>query len=364
MRAPLRISSVVIPQIDRIADHPSDPIAYGAAVARSAGQGRRPVFRVRIASADDARPENASRRRSRALDRSEHDGKLVVHRNGGLRTVLSSIIVMLTVCAVVACATADAIAESPFTTPPARLKSAARSLDPWAAHIAEAAKRFNIPERWIRAVMAVESIGDRTARSPKGAMGLMQIMPKTWNELRARYALGNDPWQPRANIMAGAAYLREMHDRYGSIAAMLAAYNAGPNRYDAHLASGRAIPAETVDYVAKIAPMIDGKVPVMRLAGIASRASWSRGPIFVGRSSVHPDDGSTTADPPSGRPSRAPAIVDLSALVPPSDGLFVRRPRQMENSDEHRVSTLRGVRHRRYGGGQEGRPGNNRRKAR
>jgi membrane-bound lytic murein transglycosylase B len=133
--------------------------------------------------------------------------------------------------------------------------------------------------------MAVESTGDRTARSPKGAMGLMQIMPKTWNELRARYGLGNDPWQPRANIMAGAAYLREMHDRYGSMAAMLAAYNAGPRRYDAHLANGRALPAETVDYVAKIAPMIDGKVPVMRLAGIASRASWSRGPIFVGRSS-------------------------------------------------------------------------------
>jgi hypothetical protein len=85
-----------------------------------------------------------------------------------------------------------------------------------------------------------------------------------------------------------------MHDRYGSMAAMLAAY-AGPRRYDAHLASGRALPAETVDYVAKIAPMIDGQGPVMRLAGIASRASWSRGPIFVGRSAVHPDDGSTTS---------------------------------------------------------------------
>jgi hypothetical protein len=126
--------------------------------------------------------------------------------------------------------------------------------------------------------------------------------------------------------MAGAAYLREMHDRYGSMAAMLAAYNAGPRRYDAHLANGRALPAETVDYVAKIAPMIDGKVPVMRLAGIASRASWSRGPIFVGRSSVHPDDEFDDFRS-SGRPSSAPAIVDLSALVPPSDGLFVRRLR-------------------------------------
>lgn len=327
MRAPLQLSSVVIPLIDRIANHPSDPIAHGAAVARSAGQGRRPVFRMRVASTNDVRPENASRRRSLALECSEHDGKLLAYRNGSFRAVLSSIMVMLSACAVVSCATADATAESPFTASPARLKSAAPSRDPWAAHIAEAAKRFAIPERWIRAVMAVESTGDRTARSPKGAMGLMQIMPKTWNELHARYGLGSDPWQPRANIMAGAAYLREMHDRYGSIAAMLAAYNAGPKRYDAHLANGRALPAETVDYVAKIAPMIGGKVPVMRLAGIASRASWSHGPIFVGRSAVHPDDGSTTSDLPSGGPSRAPVIVDLSALVPPSDGLFVRRLR-------------------------------------
>lgn len=327
MRAWLRISSVVIPLIDRIVDHPSDPIARQAAVARSEGQGRRQVFRQRGMSWNNARPENASRRRSLALDRSEHDGKLMAYRNGGFRVVLSSIIVMLTACAVISCTTADATAESPFALPPARVKSAVPARDPWAAHIAEAAKRFAIPERWIRAVMAVESTGVRTARSPKGAMGLMQIMPKTWDELRARYALGSDPWQPRANILAGAAYLRELHDLYGSIVAMLAAYNAGPKRFDAHLASGRALPAETVAYVAKIAPMIDGKVPVMRLAGIASRASWSRGPIFVGRSRVHSDDDSETADLPSGRPSNAPVIVDLSALVPPSDGIFVRRPR-------------------------------------
>lgn len=304
MRAPLRISSVVIPLIDRIADHPSDPIACQAAVARSAGQGR---------------PHG---RRSLALDRSEHGGRLMASRDGEPCALLSSIIAALIACGVIVVAAPSASAD-----PPTHRGSTIAPSDPWAADIAEAATRFAIPERWIRAVMAVESTGDRTARSPKGAMGLMQIMPKTWNELRTRYALGSDPWQPRANIMAGAAYLREMHDRYGSIAAMLAAYNAGPKRYDAHLANGRALPAETVDYVAKIAPMIGGKVPVMRLAGIASRVSWSRGPIFVGRSAVHPDDGSTTSDVPSGRPSNAPAIVDLSALVPPSDGLFVRRPR-------------------------------------
>ena len=47
-------------------------------------------------------------------------------------------------------------------------------------------------------------------------MGLMQIMPKTWIELRARYGLGADPYDPHDNILAGAAYIRQLHDRYGS----------------------------------------------------------------------------------------------------------------------------------------------------
>ena len=73
-------------------------------------------------------------------------------------------------------------------------------------------------------------------------MGLMQIMPKTYAELRARHRLGPDAYDPRDNILAGAAYLREMLDRYGS-PGFLAAYNAGPLRYDQHLATGRPLPA-------------------------------------------------------------------------------------------------------------------------
>ncbi len=57
--------------------------------------------------------------------------------------------------------------------------------DPYAAHITEAATRFRLPATWIRAVMRTESAGDPRAISPKGAMGLMQIMPATWAELRA-----------------------------------------------------------------------------------------------------------------------------------------------------------------------------------
>jgi soluble lytic murein transglycosylase-like protein len=90
------------------------------------------------------------------------------------------------------------------------------SVRPFAAFVAEASKRFGVPEHWIRAVMHAESSAKQRARSSKGAMGLMQIMPKTWTELRARYGLGADPYDPRDNILAGAAYIRELYDRYGA----------------------------------------------------------------------------------------------------------------------------------------------------
>src|SRR5690348_6938423 len=106
-----------------------------------------------------------------------------------------------------------------------------RTSEPYAELIAEAAHRFAIPPTWIQAIMRVESRGDRRAVSPKGAMGLMQLMPATWAALRARYGLGRDAFDAHDNILAGAAFLREMHDRYGS-PGFLAAYNAGPGRYE------------------------------------------------------------------------------------------------------------------------------------
>ena len=118
--------------------------------------------------------------------------------------------------------------------------------------IAEAAHRFALPARWISRVMRVESAGDVRAVSSAGAMGLMQIMPATWKELRVRYHLGHDPFDAHDNIFAGAAYLRELYDRYGS-PGFLAAYNAGPERYEEYLA-GRPLPRETSAYVAKLAP--------------------------------------------------------------------------------------------------------------
>ena len=133
--------------------------------------------------------------------------------------------------------------------------------DPWGPHIREAAARFAIPQAWIRAVMRQESGGRTTAAdgspitSSAGAMGLMQVMPGTYDILRRRYRLGPDPFEPRSNIMAGAAYLKEMHARFGA-PAFLAAYNAGPDRVAAYLAGQTGLPDETVNYVASIGPRI------------------------------------------------------------------------------------------------------------
>lgn len=162
---------------------------------------------------------------------------------------------------------------------------AARSVvaDPYATHIAEASQRFGIPEHWIRAVLRAESAGDVRAISAAGAIGLMQIMPVTWAALRDRHGLGRDPYQPRDNILAGTAYMREMWDRYGNVVAMLAAYNAGPNRYDEYRSTGRALPAETRAYVAALAPLIGGAVPADLQKTAAPPTDWRAAPLFVGR---------------------------------------------------------------------------------
>lgn len=133
----------------------------------------------------------------------------------------------------------------------------AAALDRFQAHIVEASQRFGIPARWIEAVILAESSGDPKAISPKGAMGMMQLMPATWAELRDQYDLGADPFDPRTNILAGTAYLRAMQDRFDH-PALFAAYNAGPGRYEDHLRTGKPLPAETRAYVARIAEMLAG----------------------------------------------------------------------------------------------------------
>ncbi len=137
--------------------------------------------------------------------------------------------------------------------------------DPWGPYIREASKRFDVPEIWIRSVMRVESGGNeyldgQLITSSAGAMGLMQVMPETYDDLRDRYSLGDDPFDPHDNILAGTAYMREMYDIYGS-PGFLAAYNAGPRRLDDYLSNNRPLPDETRRYVAMIGPDIVGIYP-------------------------------------------------------------------------------------------------------
>ena len=126
-------------------------------------------------------------------------------------------------------------------------------MDRWQPFISEASKRFAVPEKWIRAVIRVES-GGRTIlfgkpiTSDAGAMGLMQLMRDTYNEMRTRNGLGTDPYNARDNILAGTAYLRELYGKYG-YPHLFAAYNAGPGRLEDHLHKGQALPAETRAYV-------------------------------------------------------------------------------------------------------------------
>lgn len=198
------------------------------------------------------------------------------------------------------------------------------SNDPYGAFIAEAAQRFGVPETWIRAVTRVESAGDVRAISSAGAMGLMQVMPATWANLRVRHRLGANPYDPRDNILAGAAYLREMHDRYGS-PGFLAAYNAGPGRYEEYLA-GRPLPAETRAYVATLAPIVGGGdlTGPVRVAA-ADPLAWTRAPLFVVQSA-----GSGSAEPVQfdGTPDDNTAAVperDQGPAASRPDGLFVAR---------------------------------------
>lgn len=185
-----------------------------------------------------------------------------------------------------------------------------------AGFVAEASQRFAIPSSLIRAVMRAESLGDARALSPKGAMGLMQIMPETWAELRLRYGLGTDPYDPRDNITAGTAYLRELHDRYGE-RGFLAAYNAGPGRYEAHLATGRPLPSETLAYITAIASLIGAHSGDEGSIAIGSR-SWTSASLFVRHTA-------TGSAPSSVQTERAPVdgmAPSRAALTPLSDGLF------------------------------------------
>ncbi|SEE65323.1 Soluble lytic murein transglycosylase [Rhizobiales bacterium GAS188] len=189
----------------------------------------------------------------------------------------------------------------------------------WSSFVAEAAQRFSIPMNWIWSVMRIESQGDTRAVSPKGAVGLMQVMPRTYGALRARHHLGADPFNPHDNILAGSAYLREMYDHYGS-PGFLAAYNAGPRRYEDHLAGRRALPDETRAYLGKLSSAIGGVRSESAVFIRSNAASPTQVRLFAPRGNVMSISGRPSAEEPMPRAR----VVDLSALVPQSAGLFAR----------------------------------------
>jgi soluble lytic murein transglycosylase-like protein len=114
-------------------------------------------------------------------------------------------------------------------------------------YLQEASRAHLVPVALLRAVIHVESSGDAGAVSPKGAQGLMQLMPATAGRLGV-----TDPFDPRQNVLGGARYLRFLLDVFeGDAALALAAYNAGENAVVRH----RGIPpyAETRQYLLRVA---------------------------------------------------------------------------------------------------------------
>lgn len=116
---------------------------------------------------------------------------------------------------------------------------------PYGAIIDSVSARHGVPARLVRALIKVESDFQERARSPQGAMGLMQLMPGT----AKRFAVA-DPYNPRQNIEGGIKYLKQLLDRFPTTALALAAYNAGEAAVDRF----RGIPpyAETHNYVRRI----------------------------------------------------------------------------------------------------------------
>jgi soluble lytic murein transglycosylase-like protein len=302
MTLPQSCKSSAIPLFGQNTDHSSVPAKICEFVARGVGQGRPPGRRASASPLTVASTMAALR---------------------SLGTMLC--IVVILAASMLASGAAHAEQESS-----ARQRPHSLSVRPFAAFVTEASKRFGVPEHWIRALMHAESGEQSRARSQKGAMGLMQIMPKTWTELRARYGLGADPYDSRDNILAGTAYIRELSDRYGT-PGFLAAYNAGPGRYERHLATGRPLPEETQAYVATLAPMINRARTNVQIGDVTRWFARASSSLFAARTVGIASDGRSPADMRQNRSSRAHGVVDLSALVPHSGNLFVHRTSEMRS---------------------------------
>lgn len=135
--------------------------------------------------------------------------------------------------------------------------SLSRLLARYADLIQAAAERHRVDRRLVEAVIWVESGGNPTAVSRKGARGLMQLMPQRSAQLGVR-----NPFDPRQNVSAGVRHLRALLDQFGDVTLALAAYNAGADAVRAH--GGVPPYAETEDYVRRVRALYDGGEPLKR----------------------------------------------------------------------------------------------------
>ena len=157
--------------------------------------------------------------------------------------------------------------------------AAARYRDRFEPLVQEHASRHALRPELVRAVIQVESGFNPQALSPRGAMGLMQLMPRTAAELGVR-----NPYDPAENIRGGCTYLRRLIDRYdGNEELALAAYNAGAEAVDRH---GKTVPPyrETRDYVKKVGAVRGGDA---RDASLTRRVVYKTFEIVDGRAVPH-----------------------------------------------------------------------------
>ncbi|GGO94068.1 lytic transglycosylase domain-containing protein [Stakelama pacifica] len=201
------------------------------------------------------------------------------------------------------CAVALFAATCPVVAQPA----ASSATNGCALHAPEAANRSGLPIDVVLRVMMAESGGNPRIVSPKGAMGCMQIMPATWAYLTARYRLGPDPFDARMNMIGGAMYLAELTNRYGAAGA-IAAYNAGPGRYERYVAGSAPLPAETIAYAARIAsPVTRGPAPI-------APPRWQEAELFLARAVTSDPTGSSPRIDPVAERAASDRMFPLARL--------------------------------------------------
>ncbi|MCP3402812.1 transglycosylase SLT domain-containing protein [Bradyrhizobium sp. CCGB20] len=288
----IRRVHLAIPLFNRLRDHSSVPIKVCKAGARSGSPGR------------------PNGRREAALHWTLASTAACLVRSGARVWAIVSLLSIFGVPHSAALAESGAVA----------VRTVNQASNSFAAFVNDASERFAVPVNWIGSVINIESAGDVHARSPRGAMGLMQIMPATWAELRERYNLGSDPYDPHDNILAGTAYLRELFDRYGW-PGVFAAYNAGPARYEEHLAGG-SLPDETRAYVAKLANLLAIELPPRWTSSGQSSATPT---LFVTRCDPMKTCDRLLALMPSSGVTTAISASDVSLMAPRPIGMFVPR---------------------------------------